>query len=79
MSAPMRSHTISTIKLPVDDQVVMLVIHCVASQSSFFAYVHGRLVFVANPFEDNATSKNKRSKYWKRLIISVKHLDHFSP
>jgi len=59
MSAAMRSHTISTIKLPVDDQVVMLVTQCVASQSSLFAYKHGSFVFVANPIQDNATSKTK--------------------
>ena len=76
MSAAMRSHTISTIKFPIDDQVVMLVTPCVASQSSFFAYEHGSFVYVANPFQDNATSKTKQETI---KSISVKHLDHFNP
>ena len=61
MSVAMRSHAISTVKLPVDDQVVMRVI--LAAKSSLLTNVHGSVVVAANPVQGFTTPKKKIKKY----------------
>ena len=59
VTVSMGSGAISTIKPPVDDFVIVLIVPGVTPKSSFIANVHGCSVIAANPVQNDTFTKRK--------------------